>query len=256
MEPIQKIDIPNVTIPQFGTNEVWLNCVPFIPSNHPSVTTQIGFPIVEMPGCVKMHQDNKDHVTRMPFDHDLVNQDEDGVTTLCPHGEYPSYDAINYEPDQLTITRETAPPPVSPPPEVEPPAIPPTGNLGGEKEIPCPGPNQLRVGDLTQSGDERVIGHRLLDDGKTCETLYESTSVAEKYLPPLNQASTVTALAVVATAGAAATPLLIRIIRPVVKKIWATIQKKLGKEVKRLSLSEIKTNEYRQKKGLPPLKRK
>ena len=65
-----------------------------------------------------------------------------------------------------------------------------------------------------------------------------------------------TALAVVATAGAAATPLLIRIIRPVVKKIWATIQKKLGKDMKRLSLSEIKTNEYRQKKGLPPLKRK
>ena len=58
MEPIQKIDIPNVTIPQFGTNEVWLNGVPFIPSNHPSVTTQIGIPIVEIPGCVKMHQDN------------------------------------------------------------------------------------------------------------------------------------------------------------------------------------------------------
>ena len=101
MEPIQKIDIPNITIPQFGTNEVWLNDVPFIPSNHPSVTTQIGFPIVEMPGCVKMHQDNKDHVTRMPFDHDLVNQDEDGVTTLCPHGEYPSYDAMDYQPEQL-----------------------------------------------------------------------------------------------------------------------------------------------------------
>ena len=65
-----------------------------------------------------------------------------------------------------------------------------------------------------------------------------------------------TALAVVATAGAAAPPLLIRIIRPVVKKIWATIQKKIGKEVKRPSRSEIKTNVYRQKKGLPPLKRK
>ena len=162
---------------------------------------------------------------RLPLDRNLVNDDPNGVTILCPNGEYPSYDAINYEPDQLTITRETAPPPVSPPPEVEPPPIPPTGNLGGEEEVPCPGPNQLRVGDLTQSGDERVVGHRLLDDGKTCETLYESTSVAEKYLPPLNQASTVTALAVVATAGAAATPLLIRIIKPVVKKIWTTIQK-------------------------------
>ena len=63
-----------------------------------------------------------------------------------------------------------------------------------------------------------------------------------------------TALAVVATAGAAATPLLIRIIKPVIKKLWATIQKKLGKDVKRPSLSEIKTNKYREKKGLPPIK--
>ena len=109
---------------------------------------------------------------------------------------------------------------------------------------------------MTQSGEERVVGHRLLEDGKTCETLYEPTSVIEKYLPPINQASTVTALAVVATAGAAATPLLIRIIRPVVKKIWATIQKKLGKEVRQLSKSEIETNKYREKKGLPPLKKR
>ena len=255
MEPIQKIDIPNVTIPQFGTNEVWLNGVPFIPSNHPSVTTQIGFPIVEIPGCVKMHQDNKDHVTRMPFDYDLVNQDEDGVTTLCPHGEYPTYDAMDYQPEQLIITRETPPPPVEPPPtppEFTPDEIPEASN----EEVPCPGPNQLRVGDVTQSGDERVVGHRLLEDGKTCETLYEPTTPLEKFIPPVNQVTSVTALAVVATAGAAATPLLIRIIRPVIKKIWTTIQKKLGKNVAPPTRAEIKTNEYRQKKGLPPLKKK
>ena len=255
MEPIQKIDIPNVTIPQFGTNEVWLNGVPFIPSNHPSVTTQIGFPIVEMPGCVKMHQDNQNHVTRMPFDHDLVNQDEDGVTTLCPHGEYPSYDAMDYQPEQLIITREVPPPPVEPPPtppEFETDAIPDTK----KEDVACPGPGQLRVGDVTQSGDERVVGHKLSDDGKICETLYEPTTLVEKFLPPLNQASTVTALAVVATAGAAATPLLIRVIRPVIKKIWTTIQKKLGKNVKQLTRSEIQTNKYREKKGLSPVKRK
>jgi len=100
------------------------------------------------------------------------------------------------------------------------------------------------------------VGHKLSDDGKTCETLYESTTIVEKFLPPLNQASTVTALAVVATAGAAATPLLIRIIRPVIKKVWTTIQKKLGKSVKQLTRSEIQTNKYREKKGLPPVKRK
>ena len=78
----------------------------------------------------------------------------------------------------------------------------------------------------------------------------------EKYLPPVNQAATVTALAVVATAGAAATPLLIRVIRPVIKKIWTTIQKKVGKKVTPPSRAEIQANKYREKKGLPPLKKR
>jgi len=202
-----------------------------------------------------MHKDNKDHVTGRPFDHDLVNQDPKGSTVLCPHGEYPSYDAMDYQPEQLIITREVPPPPVEPPPtppDFKPDAIPDTK----KEEVPCPGPGQLRVGDVTQSGDERVVGHRLIDNGKTCETLYEPTTLVEKFLPPVNQASTVTALAVVATAGAAATPLLIRIIRPVIKKIWTTIQKKLGKDVKQLTRSEIQTNKYREKKGLSPIKRK
>ena len=255
MEPIQKIDVPNITIPQFGTNEVWLNGVPFVPSNHPSVTTQIGFPIVEMPGCVKMHQDNKDHVTRMPFDHDLVNQDEDGVTTLCPHGEYPSYDAMDYQPEQLIITRETPPPPVEPPPtppEFTPDAIP----EAKQEDVACPGPGQLRVGDLTQSGDERVIGHELSEDGKTCVTLYEATTAVEKFIPSANQATNTLAIAVIATAGATATPIILRIVRPILKKLWDTIQKKLGRKVETPTRAEIKANEYRQKKGLPPLKKK
>ena len=254
MSPINEINIPNVAIPRFGTNEVWLNGVPFIPRYDPPVTLQIGFPIVEIPGCVKMHKDNKDHISNLPFDKDLVNQDEKGTTTLCPHGEYPSYTAMDYQPEQLLIQRETPPPPVAPPPEIETPEIPPTGDLTS-KEVPCPGPNQLRIGDLTQSGDERVVGHRLLEDGKTCETLYEPTTPLEKYVPPLNQVSTVTALAVVATAGAAATPLLIRIVKPAIKKIWTTIQKKLGKDVKEPSRELKRTNAYREKKGLPPLKK-
>ena len=249
MEPIEEINIP--LIQQIGSRS-WMYTIPSVPNNDPPVTLQLGFPIVELPGCVETHKDNKIDSSRLPLDRDLVNDDPNGVTILCPNGEYPSYDAMNYEPEQVIPTSPTPPPPIAPPA----PEIPPTGDLGVETKTPCPGPNQLRVGDVTQSGDERVIGHRLLEDGKTCETLYEPTTVLEKYLPPLNQASTVTSLAIVATAGAAATPLLIRIIRPVVKKIWATIQKKLGKQVKRPSMSEVKTNKYREKKGLPPIKKK
>ena len=256
MSPINEIEVPNITIPNVVSNQHWLNGVPNIPSNHPPITTQIGFPIVEIPGCVKMHQDNKDHVSKLPFDKDLVNQDEKGTTTLCPHGEYPTYEAMEYTPEQLIIQRETPPPPVSPPPEIEPPEIPDTGNVGGKEEVPCPGPAQLRVGDITQSGDERVVGHRLVDNGKTCETLYEPTTPVEKFLPSINQTTTTVAIAVVATAGAAATPLLLRVFKPVITKIWKTIQKKLGKKVELPTRAEIQTNKYREKKGLPPIKKK
>ena len=228
MGKIKNIEVENISIPQIHARD-WL--IPNVHSNHPPITTQIGFPIVDMPGCVKMHKDNTDHVTRLPFDHDLVNQDENGVTTLCPHGEYPSYDAMDYQPENLIITRETPPPPVAPPPtppEFTPDAIPDT-----KEEVACPGPGQLRVGDITQSGDERVIGHELSVDGKTCVTLYEDTTVVEKFLPSVNQSTTTVAIAVLATAGAAATPLLLRIIKPVIKKLTSFIQKKLGKEKKK-----------------------
>ena len=256
MSEINEVNIPNVAIPNIVSSESWIYGIPNIPSNHPPVTTNIGFPIVEIPGCVKMHKDNQDKVTRLPFDKDLVNQDEKGSTTLCPHGEYPTYDAMDYTPEQLIIQRETPAPPVSPPPEIEPPELPDTGDIGGKEEVACPGPGQLRVGDLTQAGDEIVTGHELSADGKTCITLYEPTTAVEKFLPSANQASTTLAVAVIATAGAAATPLILRIIKPIIKKITDTIKKKLGKKVDRPSLSEIKTNKYREKKGLPPIKRK
>ena len=250
MEPIEEINIP--LIQQIGSRS-WMYTIPSVPNNDPPVTLQLGFPIVELPGCVETHQDNKIGANRLPLDRDLVNDDPNGVTILCPNGEYPSYDAMNFEAVQAVPTTAAPPPPVAPPA----PEIPDTGKVvPPEKEAPCPGPNQLRVGDVTQSGDERVVGHRLLGDGKTCETLYEPTTAVEKFLPPLNQASTVTALAVVATAGAAATPLLIRVIRPVIKKLWATIQKKFGKNVKQLTRAEIKTNKDREKKGLPQIKKK
>ena len=230
MEPIEEIGIPNVTIPQIVRRD-WLIGVPFVPNNDPPVTLQLGFPIVEMPGCVTMHKDNKDHVSGRPFDRDLVNQDPKGTTTLCPHGEYPTYEAMDYQPENLVVTRETPPPPVAPPPEVEAPPVPDTGNLAKDKKIECPAPNQPRVGDLTQNGEERVTGHEI-QNGQ-CVVLYESTTAVEKYLPSTNQVSTTAAIAVVATASAAATPLLLRVIKPIIKKLTTTIQKKLGKGKKK-----------------------
>ena len=243
------IRIPNVFVPNWQTQQ------PTVDHLVPPVVLHIGNPIVDIPGCVKAHQDNQYHKSGLPVDRNLVDQDPDKAMIVCD-ATVPSYDAMNYEPEQLIITRETPPPVVAPPPEVDPPEVPPTGDLGGKEEVPCPGPGQLRVGDLTQAGDEKVIGHELGEDGKVCVTLYEDTSTVEKFLPSVNQSTTTVAIAVLATAGAAATPLLLRIIKPIIKKITDTVKKKLGKDVKRPSISDKKTDEYRAKKGLPPIKRK
>ena len=207
MDPIQEISEVNVRVENTPS---WMYTPPAIPNTYVPVTIRLGFPIVNMPGCVEAHPDNKTQIgpNGLPLDRNLVNDDEAGVKILCPDGQFPSYNPINFEPEQVIPTVAAPPPPISPPA----PEIPDTGNIVTDEETPCPGPGQLRVGDVTQTGEERVVGHRLLEDGKTCETLYEPTTVLEKYLPPINQASTVTALAIVATAGAAATPLLIRMI--------------------------------------------
>ena len=236
---VGEVNVFRINVPQIYSLPPRVQTVPFI--------LNIGSPVVDLPGCVEFHPDSADN-RETP---NLKEDDSNGTRVLCD-GDYPTYDAMDYTPEDLNIYVETPPPAVEPPPD--PPGAPETPDTGGlTEDVPCPGPAQLRVGDVTQSGDEKVVGHEL--QGNTCVTLYEPTSPLEKYIPPVNQVSTVTALAVVATAGAAATPLLIRVIRPVIKKVWTTVQKKLGKTPTKLTRMDIKTNQYRQSKGLPPLKK-
>ena len=238
---INDINVRNLNVPHIHTFSYDLP-TPVAPG-HPRVTEYIGRPIVDIPGCVEAHPDDR-NAQNLPED------DSAKVQTFCD-GEVPSYNAMDYTPEQLIIQREVPPPVVNPPPEVDPPEVPPTGDLGTETE--CPGPNNLRVGDLTQAGDEKVVGHEL--QGTVCVTLYEPTSVAEKFLPSVNQSTTTVAIAVLATAGAAATPLLLRVIKPVIKKLTTAVKKKLGKKVIKPSRQDIMTDKYREKKGLPPIKR-
>ena len=245
------VTVPNIFVPN------WQSQQPNVDHLVPPVVLNIGNPIVDMPGCVKAHQDNQYHKSGLPVDRNLVEDDPDKAMIVCD-ATVPSYDAMNYEPEQLTIIREVEPPAVEPPPEPPEAEVPDTGDVAPETEFLCPAPNQPRVGDLTQKGDERVVGHeeQEIDGVKTCVVLYEDTTLVEKLLPSTNQVTTTTAIAVVATAAAAATPLILRVVKPVLTKIWKTIQKKLGKKVSRPSISEIRTNKYREKKGLPPIKRK
>ena len=233
------INVFRIQVPQIYSLPPATQTVPFI--------LNIGSPVVDLPGCVKYHPDAADN-RQTP---NLIEDDSSGSRVLCD-ADYPTYDAMDYTPEELNIYVETPPPKVEPPPD--PPGAPEVPDTGGLKEEqPCPAPNQPRVGDLTQDGSEKVIGHEL--QGTTCVVLYEPTSVAEKFLPSTNQVTTTTAIAVVATAAAAATPLLLRVIKPVIKKLTTTVKKKLGKKEHRLTRMDIKTNQYRQSKGLPPLKK-
>jgi len=243
---ILNIHVPGVGIEALKIPHIFTRQVQIEHAVSPSVpvTVDIGKPIVDIPGCVEVHPENK-------YPDGTKNKQlakDDDTVTFCDAG-MPSFDAMDYTPEQLIITREVPPPPVEPPPDpptssgIEPPNIP-------EGETECPAPNQPRVGDLTQNGEEKVIGHEL--QGTTCVVLYEPTTTAEKFLPSTNQVSTTAAIAIVATASAAATPLLLRLIKPAIKKLTTTVQKKIGKH-RELSRSEIRANEYRAKKGLPPL---
>ena len=237
--PIRVLNVPAIQV--FNA--------PSVPQVTVPVTVLIGKPIVDLPGCVEAHPEDEG---KSPS---LVNDDSDGTVVLCD-GQYPSYDAMDYVPEEMTIVTETPPPPVQPPPDPPgTPEVPETSNLGVEEQE-CPAPNQPRVGDLTTSGDEKVVGHEL--QGTVCVVLYEPTSAAEKFLPTANVVTTTATIAAVATASALfAKPLadlLLRLLKPAIKKASDSIKKKLGKKVSIPSRSLKRTNSYRQSKGLPPLK--
>ena len=244
-------DIPNVYIPSWMVNQ------PNVDNLIPPVVVNIGNPVVDMPGCVKMHKDNKKHKTGVPIDKDLVENDSKNAMTLCPDGSYPSYDAMNYEPDQLTITYESKAPPVAPPPEPdidtpETPEIPKT-----KEEIECPGPTSLRIGAIGPSEKEKVVGHELQKTPQgtwVCVELYEDIGIVEAYLPSAAVATTTASIAAVAgTSALLAKPLadlLLRVFKPAIKQVLNKVNKVLGKTPYRPTLSEVRTNEYRVKKGL------
>ena len=259
--------IPNIPNVQVYSQRIpyvphWQIRQPSVPNFNP-VTTYIGFPIVDMPGCVEMHQDNKWHVNGRPVDKDLINNDPKGSTTLCPNGQYPSYNAMNYEPEQLVIIREQEAPPVAAPPP--PPGTPETPDTGetGPKDPPCPGPNAQRIGSLGPNEKEKVSGYELQPDPvrpgkKICVILYEDIGPVEQFLPSAQVASTTAVIATVAGASALlAKPLadlLLRVFRPAIKQALTKVNAILGKSPSKPHRSDLRANEYRKKKGLPPLK--
>ena len=213
---ISEVEIRGLAIP--SVPHTWINSphisIPKVPSI--TDTIYIGVPIINVPGCVEAHKDGKKNKV-------LKDDDPDGTQVFCD-AETPSFSPIEYTPEDLIIIQEAPPPPVSntEQPPLETPPIP---------EIP------------KTTKDKEVIS-----------TEEQSTTWVEEYLPSPAEVSTTTAIAVIATGAAAATPLILRVVKPIIKQLAKKIRRAFGKEPPRLSRSEIATNKYREKKGLFPFK--
>ena len=227
---IRPINIGGVRIPE---TKIWdVNVAPpIVDYLSVPVTVNIGNPIVDMPGCVKSHPDGGPQ---------LAEDDPKGTKILCTN-EYPSYDAMDYTPEDLIITKSEEVPPVASPevpaaPEVPADAIPQTK----KEEVECPPPNAPRIGDVAQNQKERVSGFEL--QGEICVVLYEDIPWTAQYLPAPQVAATTGGIAVVATSSALlAKPLadlLLKVIKPVIKKVIGKVQKIIGKKQKIESLKE------------------
>ena len=243
MTEIPNINVRGVYIPRHNVR------VNEIPNIHPPVTLDLGFPIVEIPGCVEAHPENARKSKLLP---NLSEDDSKSVMTLCPNGQYPSYDAMNFEPENLPPTMSAKP--GTPPPPPPGASTPDTSKVVEKEEVECPGPNSPRIGDVAQNKTERVSGYELNDDKTICIILYEDIPFTAQYLPAPQVVATTGGIAVVATTSALlAKPLadlLLKVVKPAVKKVIGKVNSILGKTPYRLTEAEKKTNEYRLKKGL------
>ena len=271
VRPIRNINTQTPMISDIRTGSVdriWIiEPSQSIPYQTP-ITTGMGTPIVDMPGCVMV---NKENAKRPPNKNKmLVNDDPDQNVVLCdagmPYFTAPNYDArelswrtVYGEPEEGPEGVDTGEIAAAPTPET--PERPKTEEPEGDP--PCPGPLAPRIGDVAQNQTEKVSGFELQRDPKNpdgvkiCVTLYEDIGVVEAYLPSPQIVTTTAVIASVAASSALlAKPLadlLLRVVKPAVKKVMTKVNAILGKTTYRPTQEELKTNEYRVKKGLLPI---
>jgi len=197
------------------------NAPPVVSGINAPVTVDIGLPIVNLPGCVEARDSTS---TVLPTD------DPKGNFTICDSG-IPSFNPLQFEPEQLIYTEPAKVPkvPNSPkPPVPETPEIPKT-------------PPQTAV----------------VEEEKEVETQPE-IPWTEEYLPPISTVTTTASIALVATTSALlAKPLadlLLKLIKPTIKKVVKKVSKMVGKKVKVESLRERRGQQRSRNKAVRILK--
>ena len=223
---LNDIDIGDVKIPEVRD---WIVTPPAaLPPSVP-VTNQVGVPIVDIPGCVEAHESNNKSNT-------VGSDDENGVVTYCDAG-VPSFNPLDYDTNKMDFEYDTPVPPVAPTknPEIKAPEVPDTGKAATAK-VECPTEAQKLkepVGHI--KGDKKVTEYRLV--GKECIQVTEKLSIPDQIVGNIPSAGAVTAtasIAVVATTSALlAKPLadlLLKVVKPTVKKVMKKIAAIRGKK--------------------------
>ncbi len=213
--------MPTIDIPLININRVEIQKIPIWNYNVP-IIDKLNKPIVDIPGCVRVHRNNLTS---------LIDSDKDeyGTYTECGNFSIPSFEPLQYNPNEFVYTQSETPQNQEQEfvqPTVEPPKYEPKKKKDDPLFVACPGKKDQRVGDYRNEFKlERVIGHERSEDGTECITLYESTKFIEQYIPnPPQLVST----AVIATV-AASTPLLLNIVKPLVKNLIKRLTKKKDK---------------------------
>ena len=176
---------------------------------------------VQVIGCTYYHRDTKNTGNR-----NLLIEDPNGVVSNCP---YPSYNPLNYVPDQLIITEEMpnlANEGEMPTSETPQPEIPKDKKKEIEYE-PCPPKNApFRKGDFkNELRIERLLNYeRDVSDG-SCNAVWEKVPFIDQYIPT---ASVVVSTIFIASV-AATTPVIIQLIKPLIKQVVTKLTKKKNK---------------------------
>jgi hypothetical protein len=240
--PIPDIRLNNIRIGDVAIPDVprWMStdppqAVPILPP----VTMEIGTPIVNIPGCVEAHKDNKENVN-------LKEADDKGTMTLCDAGT-PYFVAIDYDANKIKLEQEPPPPPAyKAPPKPEPPETQTPGVPKTEEPIPeCPTrAQQLKdpVGKIVE-GNRKIVAYETV--GKECLPVFEKLSIPDQIvqnIPSAGMVTTTASIAVVATSSALlAKPLadlLLKVVKPAVKKVMKKVAALRGKKIPPQSVQE------------------
>jgi hypothetical protein len=247
---IPDIRLNNVRIRDVNIPEVprWMSSDPPIALPAlPPVTTEVGTPIVNIPGCVEAHKDNQENVN-------LKNEDDKGTMTLCDAGT-PYYSAIDYDANKIKLEQQPPPPPAyKPPPKPEAPETKTPPVPKAEAPLPeCPTrAQQLKdpIGKVVE-GNRKIVAYETV--GKECLPVFETLSIPDQIvqnIPSAGMVTTTASIAVVATSSALlAKPLadlLLKVVKPTVKKVMKKIATLRGKKIPVQSKSE-KIAEQRQR---------